>query len=253
MKQIKIKYGWKPDIPDQRDHLFSAVGKPMAALPPRVDLRAGCSHVEHQGTLGSCTAQAIVACVEYLEIKATKTWVDLSRLFLYYKERELEDSIDVDRGAYIRDGIKVLAKTGVPHEETWPYVESKWKTKPSQAAHQEAAQHRISDYQRLNSLYDMQSCLAAGFPFVFGFSVYESFEQGPVRQNGVMSLPGSNERMVGGHAVTAVGYDNEHSHLIVRNSWGLGWGDNGHFYMPYPYITNRNLSDDFWCMRRMTS
>lgn len=246
----KRKYGWRPDLPDQRDQLFRTVRKPTGTLPPRVDLRAGCSKVEHQETIGSCTANAIIACVEYLEIKATKTWVDLSRLYLYYKEREMIGAVNEDSGAYIRDGIKVLAKIGVPHEMTWPYILKRWNVKPSAAADKEAKQHLIKDYQRLITLNDMKSCLAAGFPFVFGFSVYESFESDEVAKSGLMPMPGATERMVGGHAVTAVGYDNERGCLIVRNSWGVGWGDNGHFYMPYEFVTNRNLSDDFWTIRR---
>jgi C1A family cysteine protease len=244
------KYGWKPDLPDQRDQLFSVVRKMVVDLPPRVDLRSGCSKVEDQGQIGSCTANAIVACLEFLEIKATKAWVDLSRLFLYYKERELIDAVNEDSGAYIRDGIKVLAKIGTPHESEWPYIESRWNKKPTPAAVAGAKQHRIKDYQRLNSLNEMKSCLASGYPFVFGFSVYESFESEEVKTTGIMQLPGMDERMVGGHAVTAVGYDDEKGCLIVRNSWGVGWGDNGHFYMPYGFVTNRNLSDDFWTIRR---
>jgi len=244
------KYGWKPDLPDQRDQLFSVVRKMVVDLPPRVDLRSGCSKVEDQGQIGSCTANAIVACLEFLEIKATKAWVDLSRLFLYYKERELIDAVNEDSGAYIRDGIKVLAKIGTPHESEWPYIESRWNKKPTPAAVAGAKQHRIKDYQRLNSLNEMKSCLASGHPFVFGFSVYESFESEEVKTTGIMQLPGMDERMVGGHAVTAVGYDDEKGCLIVRNSWGVGWGDNGHFYMPYGFVTNRNLSDDFWTIRR---
>lgn len=242
------KFGWKPDLPDQRDRLFSVVRKFEGHLPPRVDLRPGCSRVENQGQIGSCTANAIVACLEYLEIKATKTWVDLSRLYLYYKERELRGWQNEDGGAYLRDGIKVLVKTGTPHEVTWPYNEKNWALKPNAAADKEAGQHLISDYQRLDSLNDMKTCLAKGYPFVFGFSVYESFDS--VGSNGMVALPGMNERMQGGHAVCAVGYDEDKKYLIVRNSWGVGWGDNGYFYMPYDYVANRNLSDDFWTIRK---
>lgn len=248
MKKIERKYGWKPDLPDQRDHLFSVVRKVVGHLPPRVDLRSGCSRIEDQGQIGSCTANAIVACLEFLEIAETKSWVDLSRLFLYYKEREMIDAVNEDSGAYLRDGIKVLVKTGTPHEETWPYDESKWKSKPSLKAHMEAEKHKISDYQRLNTLNEMKACLAGGHPFVFGFSVYESFDS--VGRNGIVPMPGPTERMVGGHAVTAVGYDDDKKCLIVRNSWGVGWGDNGYCYMPYEFVTNRNLSDDFWTIRK---
>jgi C1A family cysteine protease len=250
MNKVQRKYGWRPDLPDQRDHLYAAMRKAFGPLPVRIDLRSGCSQVEMQGGVGSCTANAIVGCLEFLEIKATKTWVDLSRLYLYYKEREMEGSINEDAGAYIRDGIKVLVKTGTPHEDIWPYDESKWKTKPSAKADAEAGQHKITSYERLNSLRDMKECLASGYPFVFGFSVYDSFESDAVAKTGRVPLPSNSERVVGGHAVMAVGYDDEQGHMIVRNSWGVGWGDNGYFYMPYEFLTNRNLSDDFWVLKK---
>jgi len=249
MNKTKRIYGWKPDLPDQRDKLYAATRRIAGTLPVRVDLRSGCSRVEHQGMIGSCTAQAIVACAEFLEVKTKKTWVDLSRLWLYYKEREMEGSINQDAGAYIRDGIKVLVKLGVPHEDLWPYVEKNWNKKPSKEADAGAKEHKITAYQRLNSLLDMKACLADGYPFVFGFSVYDYFESDEVAKTGIVPIPKDTERVVGGHAVTAVGYDTERGCLIVRNSWGVGWGDNGHCYMPFEFVTNRNLSDDFWTIR----
>lgn len=250
MTEKKRNYGWQPDLPDQRDHVYSVVRKVAETLPPFVDLRPGCSKVEHQGNIGSCVANAVVSCLEYLEIKATKTWVDLSRLFLYYEARVLIASVLFDRGSRIRDAIKVLSKKGVPHESVWPYVEKEWATKPSKEAYAAGKQHKIRDYQRLETLEDMKSCLAAGYPFVFGFSVYESFESDEVARTGIVRLPKAAEKLKGGHAVTAVGYDDSRGVFIVRNSWGLGWGDNGHFYMPYEFMTDRNLSDDFWTIRQ---
>ena len=95
----------------------------------------------------------------------------------------------------------------------------------------------------------MKACLTEGYPFVFGFSVYESFESEEVATRGIMPIPAKNEKLLGGHAVIAVGYDNSKQSFIIRNSWGTKWGIKGYFYMPYSYITDSNKSDDFWTIR----
>lgn len=250
--KIKRTYGWKPDVPDIRDYMFAAK-RPLflAQLPKKVDLSPGCSPVEDQGQLGSCTANAVVACLEFLEKKHNAdTYVDLSRLYLYYYARLGSGMVNSDAGAYLREAIKAMAKRGTPHEASWPYVKSKVFEAPPAALGAEAKQHLIRDYQRLESLNEMKACLAMGYPFVFGFSVYESFESAEVTRTGVLNLPQSGEKMRGGHAVCAVGYDDTTRRLLVRNSWGDWWGQKGYFTMPYEFVTNDNLSADFWTIRR---
>ena len=95
----------------------------------------------------------------------------------------------------------------------------------------------------------MKSCLAEGYPFVFGFTVYESFESEAVAKSGKLNMPKKGEAQVGGHAVMAVGYSDSSKRFIVRNSWGTSWGLNGYFTMPFDYLLNENLSDDFWTIR----
>jgi C1A family cysteine protease len=243
-------YGWLPDLPDHRDYMFAARHAAPAKLPLSVDLRGHCSPVEDQGTLGSCTANALVGGLEYLENKDREPFADLSRLFLYYNERVLIGTVSFDSGAMLRDGIKTLAKEGICTEKKWPYVISRFKRKPTKACYREAADHQITSYERLVSLNDMRSCLASGFPFVFGFSVYESFESSEVAKTGIAPMPKPDERVLGGHAVLAVGYDEKESRFLVRNSWGTRWGQAGYFTMPFAYLEDRNLSDDFWTVRR---
>ncbi|MCE4370910.1 C1 family peptidase [Xanthomonas hortorum] len=245
-------YGWKPDLPDHRDHSY-AVPRPQATLPRHVDLRATCSAVEDQGQLGSCTANALVGALEFLERKDGLKPTDLSRLFVYYNERALDGTIKQDAGSQLRTGIKALAHQGVCAEALWPYDITQFAKRPPPKAYTQAERHRITDYMRLNTLGDMQSCLADGYPFVFGFSVYESFESEEVAKTGIVDRPGSHEKMLGGHAVLAVGYDDASQRLIVRNSWGTAWGQKGYFTLPYAYVTDRNLADDLWAIRRGTA
>jgi C1A family cysteine protease len=135
-------------------------------------------------------------------------------------------------------------------EKIWPYVISKFAVKPSAACYKEALKRQITSYHRILTLDEMRACLADGFPFVFGFTVYESFESQDVARTGVVQMPQPTERSLGGHAVLAVGYDDVQKRFIVRNSWGTGWGQKGYFTIPYNYLANRNLADDLWTIRR---
>jgi C1A family cysteine protease len=245
----KHGFGYIPDLPDHRDHMFSAVYRAPLKLPASVDLRPNCSAVEDQGQLGSCTANALVGTLEFLERKDGVSFTDLSRLFVYYNERVIEHTVASDAGAMLRDGIKTLAKQGVCAEKNWPYTISKFKNKPSKACFTEAGTHVITSYERLQTLDDMRACLAAGYPFVFGFTVYASFEASTVAKTGVVPMPAAGEAVLGGHAVVAVGYKDSTKRFIARNSWGAGWGQKGYFTIPYAYLTNPQLASDMWTIR----
>ena len=245
------RYGWIPDLPDHRDHVYAAPLAALGPLPPRLDLRAGCPPVYDQGELGSCTANAIAGALEFDQMKQGQPGAFVpSRLFIYYNERVIEGTVDEDAGAMLRDGMKTVAKDGAPHERLWPYIISKFRTRPSLTSYTDAARHPAVLYQRLTQdLTQLKGCLAAGFPFVFGFSVYESFESETVAKTGHAPMPEPSERQLGGHAVLAVGYDDSREWFVVRNSWGSHWGINGYFTMPFTYLVDNNLSDDFWTVR----
>jgi C1A family cysteine protease len=244
-------YGWQPDLPDQRDRTYAAIAAPPKKLPRSVDLRATCSSVENQGQLGSCTANALVGNLEFLEKKAGQPPTDLSRLFIYYNERAIEGTVSQDAGAMIRDGVKTLAKQGACPEADWPYVVNQFAAKPPAACYKEGLEHQIVSYHRIASVQEMRMCLAEGYPFVFGFTVYDSFESAAVAKTGKLNLPKKTEKVLGGHAVMAAGYDDATKRFLVRNSWGTDWGMQGYFTIPYDYLDNRNLSDDFWTIRAL--
>jgi C1A family cysteine protease len=254
-KDIRIhsikRYGWVPDLPDARDHMYAAPVAMMAALPPKVDLRPNCPTPYDQGQLGSCTGNAIAGAVQFeREKQHLKPDFVPSRLFIYYGERVIEGTVGTDAGAQIRDGIKVVAKQGVPPETDWPYDIARFADKPPPKAYTDALHDRAVSYSRLTqSLSQLKGCLASGHPFVFGFTVYDSFESQQVAQTGVVPMPAAGESVLGGHAVLAVGYDDTQQRFIVRNSWGTNWGMKGYFTMPYAYLTERNLSSDLWTIR----
>lgn len=241
-----LTHGWNPDLPDPRDHRFRAP-RP-GALPPAADLRSRMPPVYDQGRLGSCTANAIGAALEYLHVKEGLGDLRPSRLFIYYNERSLEGTVATDSGARIRDGIKTVNRQGACAEATWPYVEAKFREKPPERAYAEGRRHVAVAYERLATLDDFRTCLAAADPVALGFSVPASFEGPEVARTGRLPMPAAGERILGGHAVLAVGYDDRTSCLLVRNSWGAAWGVAGHFWMPYGYV-EQGLADDFWTIR----
>ena len=244
------KYHWLRDTPDTRDRMFTPR---LASLPASVDLRANCSAIEDQGNLGSCTGNAIAGIVEYLCRRAKKT-TDVSRLFIYYEERVLEGTVNYDNGAYIRDGIKVVNKKGVPTEALWPYNVNRFAVRPTQTAYVNALTRKAVGYQKCANFAAVKAALAQGYPVVIGFDVYESFESDAVAATGQMTYPNKNtEQLLGGHAVALVGYNDSTGKFIARNSWGTGWGDSGYFYMPYQVIQDTTMSSDFWIITSITN
>jgi C1A family cysteine protease len=248
-----VKLGWKPDLKDHRDSVMSFKVINLTTLPPKVDLRASCSLVENQSTLGSCTANAAVGALEYLDIVDGAMDGDTenySRLFVYYNTREIQGTINQDSGGTLRDTIKALASFGACDERMWEYDIPKFAIKPGESCYADGANHKISEYHRLETFPDCLACLAEGYPFVFGFMTYDLFTSVEVAKTGVVNLPTPTEVCQGGHAVCAVGYDMESKTVLVRNSWGSHWGMGGYFTMPFSYISNPSLAQDFWTIRR---
>jgi C1A family cysteine protease len=256
--------GWVRDLPDPRDLLYSAPLANLRQLPSSVDLRPKCPAVYDQGRIGSCTANAIAGAIQFGRMKA-KDKPDFvpSRLFIYYNERAMEGHVAYDSGAQIRDGIKSVARQGVCTEKTWAYNDtpaeyeggpfppgSKPGKKPTKRCYTEAANYQVTSYQRLSQLLaQLKGCLASGYPFVFGITVFPSFWSAPGQQATNTPMPGPGEAPVGGHAIMAAGYDDANQCFTVRNSWGPDQADKGYFYLPYAYATEPQLASDFWTIR----
>ena len=201
--------------------------------------------VYDQGQLGSCTANASGAALQYKREQENKSDFVPSRLFIYYNTRNLEGTTSSDSGASIRDTIKSVSIYGGPDESLWPYDISKFDIQPPQAAYDSGLLDRAVKYQRIaRQSIAFKQCLASGNPIVVGISVYESFET--IGSDGIGNLPNRTEQLLGGHAVLIVGYDNSTQRFTFRNSWGSNWGKNGYFTLPYAYMSNKHLSSDFW-------
>ena len=246
------KYGWKKEIPDHNDLYHEFDEEMLNENMNTVDLRKNCPVIYNQGNLGSCTANAVAGLFEYNQDKENKIDFMPSRLFIYYNERELENTTMYDSGATIRDSIKVVYKYGVCSEDKWTYSFDKFTYKPSPECYEEASKHKIVEYRKIyQTIEDMKTSLQNKMPFIFGFSVYESFEGVNVARTGIMPIPSVTEKLLGGHAVMAVGYNEDLKVFIVRNSWGENWGDKGYFYMPYEFISDPMYASDFWTILKV--
>ncbi len=263
--------GWTRDLPDFRDFApgtetvkrvtakSQALTMVKKALPASIDLKQWCSPIEDQGDLGSCTANAGVGLLEYFERRAFGHYLDASRLFLYKVTRNLLGWTG-DQGAYLRDTMKALVLAGVPPEHYWPYDIASFDEEPSAFCYAFAQNYKAIVYYRLDPvgestdqvLKNVKQNLAAGLPSMFGFTVYSSFPR--VGQGtGDIPFPQLGDTVLGGHAVDAVGYDDQRSigdergALLIRNSWGTAWGEGGYGWMPYAYI-EQGIAVDFWSL-----
>ena len=236
-------------------------------IPDHQDLRTMFSEIEDQGMLGSCTAQAGAGLVEYFERRASGRHVEASRLFLYKVTRNLL-GWSGDRGAYLRTTMGAMRLFGMPPEEYWPYDIQEFDQEPPAFCYAFAQNFRAIQYYRLDLplttnkllLSRIKGYLAAGLPSMFGFTVYSSIDQ--ASQTGKIPFPSSGERVRGGHAVVTVGFDDKmkitnqfpeskttKGALLIRNSWGKGWGEDGYGWLPYEYVLN-GLAVDWWSLLR---
>jgi C1A family cysteine protease len=247
----KMGLGGIRDSPDPRDIPYVPPAALLRNLPGKVDLRKQFPPVYNQGSVNSCTANAIAAAMEFDALhQGVKDATTPSRLFVYYNERVMTNTQGKDSGGQIRDGIKSIVNEGDCPESHWPYLEKMVTVKPVGACYKQARSFKALKYERIDHNLDhMKACLASGYPFVFGFVVYSSFQGAAVKSSGHLGMPKKGEKVVGLHAVVACGYDDSKGWFIVRNSWGPGWGLDGYYTMPYEYLASPKLAHDFWTVR----
>lgn len=246
-------YGWKRDIITTSSkvlyHQFLIPGHQTAIQ--NVNLRPLMPPVYDQGKLGSCTANALACCYQYDQIKQKEPNPFMpSRLFIYYNERRCEGHVSTDSGAEIKDGVETLSTIGVCDEIMWTYDISKFAEEPPETCYTSALNHLCSSYRKIDQTQQqIKQALIEGYPVVCGIMVYESFEGKTVEQTGNVPLPNlTSEKLLGGHAITLVSFDDTTSTFGFRNSWGEGWGDKGYGTLPYSYVLDTGLASDFWIL-----
>ena len=245
-------FGWKPSLPDHRDRYFSSRMGSYYSSKEENDLRELMPEVYDQGRIGSCTSNAICAAFEYDQKRQKCPEFMPSRLFNYYYERLAEGSEGYDAGANIRDGMKSINTNGICPESFWQYKPNLLTVHPSVEADNEAKKNRAVLYERVNPVIgEFKTAIDQGYPVIFGFSVPKSFMN--ISNDGIMKMPTLFDTIIGGHAVLACGYDDKkegygsRGFLLVRNSWGKGWGADGYFWMPYKFLTDK-MCDDCWIL-----
>jgi C1A family cysteine protease len=245
--------GWCPDAPDFRDHQLSNILPGVQHVPASMNLRLSphMPPIQDQGQLGSCTAFGTLRCFDFAQHMETGQFFNGSHLFQYYNTRSLEGTTNQDAGGSIRDAMKALAHYGVCPELEWPYNPVRFRRDPAPNCYQDALHHRSIQYLRV-ARTGIRQAIAAGFPVVFGATLYESFESiGPtIANHWTIPMPDKSESIIGGHCLTIAGYDDNARAALCANSWGLGWGNEGYFWMPYPYFANAGLTSDFWTLRK---
>lgn len=242
--------GWKPQRPDHRDKLYvpASISYGAGEPPEKVDLSTDIMHtprVENQGHLGSCVGHAVTSAMEYTLNKGKRYHLEYSRMFVWYYARMFQGWQDKNEGCYIRDAFKAIAMYGCPIEDLWPYDQNNMAVEPDKTAQENAKLNKLSSYMLCQGLSGVKDALAEGYPVAGGFSVPESISSRDTCNTGVVTYPEKNERVIGGHAVLFVGYDDEHGLLKFENSWGLAWGEMGFGYLPYEYLMD-GLACDFW-------
>lgn len=248
-------YGWQPSAPDRRDDDYRFVPRHgLTGLPAVVDLVTPALPGPFEPTwdqlaLGSCGPNSFGEDIVFAGLRQQKlpAMPMPSRLFIYYVTRSLMGTLNQDSGVDNRTMLKAVAAAGWCDESLCPYDIAAFRNRPSDSAFTQALGRKITLYQPVEQSLDvMRACLAGGDTFIFGFSVYESFESAEVTRTGLVPMPGRRERQIGGHDVLMVGYDASRKLFKFRNSWGPDWGDHGCGYFPEEYVTNPRLSGDFW-------
>jgi C1A family cysteine protease len=233
---------WIPDVHDPRDHTYEQTCG-LGNAPTEVDLRGRFGPVEQQGVPNSCVGHAVTGVLETV-LKIS----DRSRLFVYWNARALEGRTGSDSGCQIRNAVKSVSTLGAADETTWPYDTSKVLTQPPSGAYitGKPVAGLIASYVRVTTFAGMKDALANGRPVAFGFTVPDTFIS-ITKPTGKLPYPAAGTKMIGAHAVVAVGYDDASQQVLCRNSFGPTWGNQGYFTMDYAWFNNMNaLVSDAW-------
>lgn len=247
-------FGWKRGLPSRRFPMLRLAGDQMVALRPAVDLKntGFLPEIWDQGQTSSCTGHGTARALMFARAKAKMPFVDLSRLFPYYNARVVEGSPSEDSGAAIGDVFAASQKFGDCPYSDLPTSAALVTARPNAAAYEDALKHKALKVTRVMGAtpasleYHIKHCVdVLGIPVVIGISVYESMESEAVAKSGIVPYPAVGEQMLGGHCIALTGYDDVSRLFTCDNSWSAEWGIGGRFKIPYNYVSDPDLADDF--------
>jgi hypothetical protein len=250
-KGRKFNYRWAEK--DDRDFPFKHIMRlsHLPKLPEEVDLTKESFYppVWDQGEQGSCTAQAACAVKTFITRRYVPHQDDLSIDGFYWCERFVDGNTLLDSGSDGRTSGKVMLETGVGSAKIWGYDDSHFLKEPPKEYFEDANKNKIGAFYFLHGRIQMQRCLAAGFPFVFG--TYIPCQMMADDFNGILDNCSTNDMLVedgglAGHQMSCFGYKKINGKLFfkVRNSWGTDWCDGGHFWYSADMMTNPDWCDD---------
>lgn len=231
----------EPSPEDSRDYVYDKHTEvPLASVGSSdkvvCDYREEMLPVIHQGPVGSCAAQTGASIKEWQEYAEHGINTKKSAHFLY------DNRSNGSSGMYPRNLMKIIANKGIPEEKDWPYrsdhnLGEKIMKIPERVKNL-AYKNRTEKYYKVTTISSIEDALDKHGPILIAVPVYHYGMKMWKPQHALQD-------MIGGHAMTVVGYirDGVEDRLIIRNSWGAGWGDEGHTYMPYDEIPR---AWEFW-------
>jgi C1A family cysteine protease len=225
---------------------------PKVQLPREVDLREFFPQVKNQGSLGACSAFSTVGVFEFIS-RSKGITLSYSESFVYFMARTYDGSTDKDDGSSIFNAIRALSDFGVCELQYWD-PNGNYLQPPDAEARENATNNKVLKALNVkHNLNDIKSAISEGFPVCFGLKVYDSFGK-PLK--GFVTTPSEDaiQNENGGyHSMIICGYSDNLKVFIVRNSWGVDFGDNGYCYIPYSYIENKQLFNKAFIIKEITS
>jgi C1A family cysteine protease len=246
-----VNFGYLEDGPGKDLDYSTSMMTLQPLIYGDISLKKFFKEISNQYSLGSCVANAVADSLEAQIIQrkgvAPSTLNDLSRLFIYWNARNLNNppTTDKDNGSKIRFAFDSVARYGVCSENTWKYDESKVLQRPSILAYREAVQNRIYKFYRItstdeNRFLQIKQALSAKNPVVFGITINNSFKY--INNDSVVLDDGKG--YIGGHAMVCMGWSENKKAFEVRNSWGTDWGIGGYCFIDKNYLINQ--AHDIW-------
>lgn len=216
MNASKYKFNLLPSPIDERDLILESIYPQPIKLPNVWDLRKQLKPVRDQGRQGTCSAQTVAVMKEWQELIDYGFQHYMSPQFVYNLRKNQSEGMNP------RDTMDILYKIGIVPERDYRYNTF---APISQNLRDLARIHKIQGYAKINTIEGLKKGIYLNGPCYIALPVYNADKM----EFWNPDFPG--QRMLGGHAVAVVGFLEDK--FILRNSWGIEWGDNGYCYFNF--------------------